>query len=76
MLNRLHKNCRNCPRATLKIEPSSKENFMYCQTKRSCIQLRKGWGDNPIPVWCPRLECSNFSLGKLFSDITKTFTKR
>ena len=47
--------CCHCPNATLKFEPEEEEDFMYCQTVRSCIQLRKGWGNLSLPDWCPRL---------------------
>ena len=48
--------CEDCPNATLKREPETKEEYMYCQTFNSCICLRKGWGDRIIPNWCPRLK--------------------
>ena len=49
-------NCRQCPNATLKFNKEISEDEMFCQTETSCIWLREGWGDRPIPNWCPRLK--------------------
>lgn len=51
----LIEDCRHCPNAKLKFVKEEEEDYMYCQTVVSCIQLRKGWGYCPIPSWCPRL---------------------
>lgn len=48
-------NCRYCPHATIKYLAEEEDDFMFCQTPRSCVRLRKGWGDHPIPDWCPKL---------------------
>ena len=47
--------CQYCPCATLKFDKGSEQDFMYCQTKDSCLCLRKGWGPRRIPDWCPYL---------------------
>jgi hypothetical protein len=56
--------CHNCPNATLKFLAEEKEDYMYCQTERSCIQLRRRWGIHPIPSWCPRLRRKQNLCGK------------
>ena len=48
-------NCQHCPCATLKFDSNSEEDIMYCQTNRSLIMLREGWGAREIPDWCPCL---------------------
>ena len=48
--------CQNCPCATLKFDKGSQEDIMYCQTKRSLIMLREGWGPRSVPCWCPCIE--------------------
>lgn len=51
----LIEDCRHCPNATVKFDRMSEEDIMYCQTGGSITMLRKQWGNNPIPDWCPRL---------------------
>ena len=51
----LIEDCRNCPNATLKFIKEAEEDYMFCQTSTSCIQLREHWENCPIPDWCPRL---------------------
>lgn len=56
--NRVHltiRDCKHCPCATLKFDKGSEEDIMYCQTARSLIMLREGWGSRDIPNWCPYL---------------------
>ena len=48
--------CQHCPCATLKFDQGSEEDIMYCQTDRSLIMLREGWGSRDIPDWCPYLK--------------------
>lgn len=47
--------CHLCPNASLKFSKEVMAGGMFCQTERSCIYLREGWGNRPIPNWCPRL---------------------
>lgn len=56
--------CKQCPGATLKFNREICEDIMFCQTEDSCIQLREGWGDRPIPDWCPRLSRRKNLCGK------------
>ena len=58
----LIEDCRHCPNVRLKFVREEEEDYMYCQTDTSCIQLRSGWGYRPIPDWCPRLNHTNFTL--------------
>ena len=51
----LIEDCRHCPNVRLKFVREEEEDYMYCQTDTSRIQLRSGWGYRPIPDWCPRL---------------------
>lgn len=50
------RDCQHCPCATLKYDRGVEEDIMYCQTKKSLIMLREGWGPRSIPNWCPYLE--------------------
>lgn len=59
MSNCIHltiRDCQHCPCATLKHDQSSEKDIMYCQTDRSLIMLREGWGARPIPNWCSYLK--------------------
>ena len=56
--------CQHCPNAALKYSEEVKDDFMYCQTEHSCVQLRKWWGERPIPDWCPLLERQKHLCGK------------
>ena len=47
------KDCRNCDCATIKRDPFSRKNYMYCETEDSVIMLRDKWGPREIPGWCP-----------------------
>ena len=60
----LIEDCRHCPNAKVKFVKEKEEDYMYCQTDTSCIQLRSGWGYHPIPNWCPRLTCKKNLCGK------------
>ena len=46
--------CRYCSCATMKRDPYSKKNHMYCQTADSVIMLRRRWGARKVPGWCPK----------------------
>ena len=48
--------CHLCPNASLKFHKEIMRGGMFCQSDRSCIYLREGWGNCSIPVWCPRLK--------------------
>ena len=61
--------CKHCPNATLKFDPNSGEDIMYCQTCRSILMLREGWGSRPIPDWCPRIKHTNSPLRGLRATI-------
>ena len=52
----LIEDCCHCPNVKLKFVKKEEEDYMYCQTTTSCIQLRKGWGNHSIPDWCPHLK--------------------
>ena len=60
----LIEDCCYCPNAKLKFIKDEEEDYMFCQTATSCIQLRKGWGNRPIPDWCPRLNRKKELCGK------------
>ena len=58
MSNCIHltiRDCQLCPCATLKYDYNSEDDIMYCQTEKSLLMLREGWGSHPIPSWCPIL---------------------
>ena len=59
----LIEDCCHCPNAKLKFV-REEEDYMYCQTATSCVQLRSGWGYRPIPDWCPRLTRKTNLCGK------------
>ena len=60
----LIEDCCHCPNVKLKFVKEKEEDYMYCQTATSCIQLRSGWGYRPIPDWCPRLTRKKNLCGK------------
>ena len=77
-------NCQHCPCATLKFDSNSEEDIMYCQTDRSLIMLREGWGAKEIPNWCPFLKESvhkqkiryNLRVKNIKIDVTKDAKER
>ena len=45
--------CEFCPNAVVKTDKETAKENMYCETPRSLIMLREGWGSRLIPDWCP-----------------------
>ena len=54
--------CVKCPNAKLKTvkDEGTETQTMFCQTERSCVTLREGFGPCLIPDWCPKLKEKNF----------------